>query len=136
MRVLNLDNPKYTSIGQESAIHYAKMLQVNRGIEKLSLKKNEFTCEAIYTIKQLILENNKLKVLDLSVNKIASKGCESLHDILTSKYCVLESLNISSNRIGHYGAKAIAQALSKNRTLVHLDMTKNGIDDNGLKMIA
>ena len=49
---------------------------------------------------------------------------------------MLESLNLSSNRIGHYGAKAIAQALSKNRTLVHLDLTKNGIDDNGLKMIA
>ena len=32
LRTLNLDNPKYTSIGQESAIHYAKMLQVNRGI--------------------------------------------------------------------------------------------------------
>lgn len=56
--------------------------------------------------------------------------------MLISKYCVLESLNISSNRIGHYGAKSIAQALSKNRTLVHLDMTKNSIDDNGLKMVA
>ena len=56
--------------------------------------------------------------------------------MLISKYCVLESLNISSNRIGHYGAKSIAQALSKNRTLIHLDMTRNGIDDNGLKMVA
>ncbi len=72
----------------------------------------------------------------MSCNKIAFNGCESISDILTSKYCVLESLNLSSNRIGHYGAKAIAQALSKNRTLIHLDLTRNDIDDNGLKMIA
>jgi Ran GTPase-activating protein (RanGAP) involved in mRNA processing and transport len=45
-------------------------------------------------------------------------------------------LNLSSNRVGHYGAKAIAQALSKNRTLIHLDLTRNDIDDNGLKMLA
>jgi Ran GTPase-activating protein (RanGAP) involved in mRNA processing and transport len=49
---------------------------------------------------------------------------------------VLEALNLSSNRLGHYGAKAISQALAKNRTLVHLDLTRNGIDDNGLKMLA
>ena len=74
--------------------------------------------------------------MDLTSNKIAFKGCEAISDILTSKYCVLESLILSSNRVGHYGAKAISQALSKNRTLIHLDLTRNDIDDNGLKMIA
>lgn len=33
-----------------------------------------FTCEAIYTITEHLLENPKLKVLDLSANKIAFKG--------------------------------------------------------------
>ena len=75
-------------------------------------------------------------MLDLNGNKIAFKGAEALHDLLTSKFCVIEALNISSNRLGHYGAKAIAQALAKNRTLIHLDMTRNSIDDNGLKMVA
>ena len=50
------------------------MLQVNRGLEKLSVRKNQLTDEAIYTIKQLSLENNRLRVLDLSSNKIAFKG--------------------------------------------------------------
>ena len=112
------------------------MLQVNRGIEKLSLRKNDLNCDAIFTIKNLILENNRLRVLDLSCNRISFNGCEAIHEILTSKYCVLESLNLSSNRVGHYGAKSISQALSKNRTLIHLDMTRNDIDDNGLKMVA
>jgi hypothetical protein len=51
------------------------MLQVNRGLEKLSLRKNGLNCDAIFTIKNLMLENNKLRVLDLSCNKIAFKGC-------------------------------------------------------------
>jgi len=93
------------------------MLQSNRGIEKLSLKKHAFTCEAIYIITEHLLENNKLRVLDLSSNRIAFKGCEAIAKYLCGEYCVLESLILASNRTGHYGAKAIAQAISKNRTV-------------------
>ena len=112
------------------------MLQSNRSIEKLSLQKHAFNCDAIDTITEHLLENNKLRVLDLTANKISFKGCEALAKYLCGEYCVLESLILASNRTGHYGAKAIAQALSKNRTLIHLDMTTNDIDDNGLKMLA
>jgi len=77
-----------------------------------------------------------LRVLDLTANKISFTGCEALAKYLCGDQCVLESLILASNRTGHYGAKVIAQALSKNRTLIHLDMTRNDIDDNGLKMIA
>jgi hypothetical protein len=45
-------------------------------------------------------------------------------------------LNLSSNRTGHFGAKMIARAIDKNRTLKNLDMTRNDIDDNGLRMLA
>jgi Ran GTPase-activating protein (RanGAP) involved in mRNA processing and transport len=76
--ILNLDKPYYESIGQETAIHFAKMLQSNRSIEKLSIQKHNFTCEAIYTITEHLLENNKLLILDLSANKISFKGCEAL----------------------------------------------------------
>ena len=72
----------------------------------------------------------------MTANKISFKGCEALAKYLCGEYCVLESLILASNRTGHYGAKAIAQALSKNRTLINLDMTTNDIDDNGLKMLA
>ncbi|KRW99685.1 hypothetical protein PPERSA_03486 [Pseudocohnilembus persalinus] len=136
LQVLNVDNPVYTSIGQETAIHFAKMLQSNRSLEKLSLQKHQFTCEAIYTITEHLLENKTLRVLDLTANKIAFKGCEALAKYLLGEYCSLESLILANNRTGHYGAKAIAQALSKNRTLIHVDMTRNNIDDGGLKMIA
>ena len=133
---LNIDKPHYTSIGQETAIHFAKMLQSNRSLEKLSLKKHLLNCDGIYTMTEHLLENNRLRVLDLTANRISVKGCEALGKYLIGEYCVLNSLILASNRTGHYGAKAIAQALSKNRTLIHLDMTRNDIDDSGLRMIA
>jgi len=84
------------------------MLQSNRSIEKLSIKKHMFTCDAIYTITEHLLENNRLRVLDLTANKISFKGCEALAKYLCGEYCVLESLILTSNRTGHYGAKAIS----------------------------
>lgn len=136
LRVLNCENPTYTSIGQDTAIHFSKMLEVNRGLEKLSLAKHAFTCPAIYTITEHLLRNDKLRVLDLTANRISFKGCEALKKYLTQENCRLESLILASNRTGHFGAKAISAAISGNRTLVHLDMTRNDIDDEGLRMLA
>jgi hypothetical protein len=65
-------------------------------------------CDAIYTMTEHMLENNKLRVLDLTANKISFKGCEALAKYLMGDYCVLISLILASNRTGHYGAKAIA----------------------------
>jgi hypothetical protein len=44
------------------------------GIEKLSLRKHAFTDDAIFTITEHLLENPKIRVLDLSANKISFKG--------------------------------------------------------------
>lgn len=49
---------------------------------------------------------------------------------------MLESLILANNRTGHFGAKAIANAIPKNSTLLHLDMTTNDIDDEGLRYLA
>ena len=90
LEVLNIDNPIYTSIGQETAIHFAKMLQNNRSIKKLSLRKHGFTDDSIYTITEHLLENNVLQVLDLTANKISFKGCQALAKYLSQgENCVL-----------------------------------------------
>jgi Ran GTPase-activating protein (RanGAP) involved in mRNA processing and transport len=65
------------------------MLQSNRGIEKLSLRKHKFTDDAIYILTEHLLENNKLRVLDLSGNLISFRGCEAIAKYLCGEYCVL-----------------------------------------------
>lgn len=74
----------------------------------MSIKKHRLNCDGIYQITEHLLENNKLRVLDLTANKVSFKGCESLAKYLSAEYCVLESLILKANRTGHYGAKAIA----------------------------
>lgn len=102
----------------------------------MNLAKHALVCDAIYTITEHLLENNTLRVLDLTANKIAFKGCEALAKYLSGDRCALESLILASNRTAHFGAKAISKAIARNKTLIHLDMTKNDIDDDGLRMIA
>ena len=43
---------------------------------------------------------------------------------------------MNNNRTGYFGARAIAEALEHNSTLVHLDMTTNDITDDGLFLLA
>jgi hypothetical protein len=83
-----------------------------------------------------LLENTTLKVLDLNCNEIAFKGCEAISKYLRSEACSLESLHLANNKCSDYGAKAIAQALAVNKSLIHLDMTYNSINDLGLTLFA
>lgn len=72
-----------------------------------------------------LLENKKLRVLDLNSNEIAFKGCEAIAKYLKSETCTLESLHLSNNKCSDFGAKAISQALAVNKSLIHIDMTYN-----------
>ena len=78
-----------------------------------------------------LLENTTLKVLDLNANEITFKGCEAIAKYLKGENCTLESLQLANNKCADYGAKAIAQALAVNTSLIHLDMTYNNIEDLG-----
>ena len=133
---LNIDNPVYRTICQSVAIHFGKMFQNNVGLRKLSLQKHKLRDDGIYIMMEHLLENNTLRVLDLNSNEISFKGCEAIAKYLKGENCTLESLHLANNKCADYGAKAIAQALSINRSLIHLDMTYNNIEDLGLTLFA
>ena len=81
-------------------------------------------------------ENNTLKVLDLNANEISFQGCEAIAKYLKSENCSLEALHLANNKCSDFGAKAIAQALAVNKSLIHIDMTYNDIKDYGLTFFA
>lgn len=136
LEVLNLENSRYKVVDQPTAVHFGKMLAKNIGLQKLSLKKQKLRCDGIYVISEHLLENMTLRVLDLGANEISFKGCEALAKLLKSENCVLESLHLSNNKASDFGAKAISQAISVNKSLLHLDMTYNDIHDLGLTQLA
>lgn len=135
---LNMENPSFLffSVGQEWATHLGKMLANNVGLQKLSLRKYKLRCDGIYTIMEHLLENNKLKVLDLSANEIAVEGCAAIGKYLKQEGCVLESLILANNKARDLGAKTIGQALAGNKSLCYLDFTYNEAHDDGLSRIA
>ena len=112
------------------------MFQNNMGLQKLSLQKHKLRDDGVYIMMEHLLENNTLRVLDLNANEISFRGCEAIAKYLKGENCILESLQLSNNKCADYGAKAIAQALAVNRSLVHLDMTYNNIEDLGLTLFA
>jgi Ran GTPase-activating protein (RanGAP) involved in mRNA processing and transport len=136
LEMLNIDNPDYSTICQSTAIHFGKMFQNNLGIQKLSMQKHKMRCAGVFTIMEYLLENNTLRVLHLTANDIRFQGCESIAKYLKSETWTLESLHLGANEWGNYGAKAIAQALPVNKSLIHLDMSHNQIEDFGLMQLA
>lgn len=108
LEVLNLDNPYLKTIQQETAVHIAKMLQQNRSIQKMSLRKHKLRCSGIYTITEHMLENFTLRVLDLSCNEISPSGAKALAKVLKQGHCAIESLLLSCNKLGDLGAQEIA----------------------------
>jgi Ran GTPase-activating protein (RanGAP) involved in mRNA processing and transport len=90
----------------------------------------------VYIIMEHLLVNATVKVLDLNANEITFKGCEAIAKYLKGENCTLQSLQLSNNKVSDYGAKALAQAVAVNKSLIHIDLTYNNINDYGLTMFA
>jgi Ran GTPase-activating protein (RanGAP) involved in mRNA processing and transport len=112
------------------------MFQNNVGLQKLSVRKHQLRDDGLYILMEHLLENNTLKVLDLNCNEISFKGCEAIAKYLKGDSCSLESLHLANNRCSDFGMKHIAQALAINKSLIHLDMTYNNVNDMGLMFFA
>lgn len=138
VEILNMENPSFplSPGGQEWAPHIGKMIANNIGLHKLSLRKYKLRCDGTYTIMKQLMENSKLKVLDLGANEISVEGCTAIANFLKQEGCVLEGLQLPNNKAKDIGAKVISQALAVNKSLCYLDFTYNNINDDGLSRLA
>jgi len=73
-----------------------------------------------------------LKSLDLGFNEFGDEGVMALADGLAENQCVLEFLNLETNRgIGDDGVVALANALHRNQSLIDLDLNDTSTGDRG-----
>jgi len=83
-----------------------------------------------------ILKSTKLVTqLDLTGNKIGDEGAKALAEVLKTKV-VLNEINLGKNNIGNEGAKGIGEALAVNTTLACLDLRDNRVGNEGIKAIS
>lgn len=136
LKKLVLDRPRFTSVMQESAWHLNRMLRVNVGLSHLSLRQWQLRSDGLHTICQSLYDNSSLRELDLRANQIDVEGAETLRSYLQDASCRLRKLWLSRNKIGEQGAKAMAQAIAVNTSLVMIDLQDNNIPDQGSRRIA
>lgn len=74
--------------------------------------------------------------LDLSCQKLMQKDIPAICELL-NKYPSARSLNLSGNKLGDEGAKALAKALASDVvTIQSLNVANNNITDEGVKALA
>ena len=78
---------------------------------------------------------DRLKILNLSSNKISDHGALAISDCIKSHTSLLE-LNLSANTIFDDGARGIAEAIHVNTILQKLDLSTNKITDDGAAAIS
>jgi len=112
---------------------YAILEKQSKG---LNLWGNRFTDISISTLASVLNENQTLRELDLSYNRLLDKGVRIISKVLSLDNCLLKEIDLSSNRITDKGVKDIADMLRKNNTLERLLLNDNQITNDGLILLA
>ena len=82
-------------------------------------------------LAQLLSSSQCLETLRIGYNSLASDSIIELVRALSHPNCSLKTLNLSVNPIGDEGAVALAQSITKNRTITELNLSWCGITATG-----
>jgi len=86
-------------------------------------------------LAETLKTNNTLTAINLSGNKIGSEGTRALAEALKTN-TTLTSINLEINQIGTEGTRALAEALKTNNTLTSIDLRYNQIGPEGTQALA
>lgn len=102
----------------------------------LKLQGCGLTSEACKYLIQPLIQNQRLKELDLSGNEIGDEGLKFLSMGLGTARCQLETLKLSQCNITQSGCRHLASALRRNPAYLSvLDLSINVIGDEGANEI-
>ena len=129
LQTLDLSNAQITSSG---AIAIAIGLSKHQSLKVLNLSNNRVSREGCQRLGEALLVNPVLEELILSGNSIGSRGAMSLAAFLIHPNCELQTLDLFNNDIGRRGGRALAVALSINKSLNKLNLRCNDLGDVGI----
>ncbi|KAG8450007.1 hypothetical protein GDO86_016625 [Hymenochirus boettgeri] len=98
-------------------------------IQTLSLQENGLTDSCCAQLALAINENNLLKHLNLSKNKLAGEELCYLLEVLANPHCRIEKLGLQDTKLSDTYAKPLVR-LTNNRNLTHLNIRDNFLSDN------
>ncbi|XP_060948012.1 dynein regulatory complex subunit 5 [Limanda limanda] len=112
----------------------SKALKSCKTLKLLRLHQSNIDDAKVQMLVKQLLGHPSLRELDFSHNVIGDLGAGAVGKLLAKSK--LEVLSMCDNDITDSGGKAIAQALSKNSTLVSLNLRLNRLRDEGGQAIA
>ncbi|XP_066517680.1 NLR family CARD domain-containing protein 3-like isoform X2 [Hoplias malabaricus] len=77
-----------------------------------------------------------LEELDLSFNLFGDYGMKMFSDVLRNRMCRLEKLKLCNCELTSKGCMSLSEALKSNTSLTELDLSKNSLQDSGVKMLS
>lgn len=116
-----------SKVDDEKCCLLVSQLLDHPSLQELDFSHNHISDRGARAIGKL-LNRSQLKRLVVCNNQIKGPGAQALAHAL-SKNITLLSLNLRLNRIGDEGGQALAQALVKNKTLVNLHLGGNNMTE-------
>lgn len=106
----------------------------------INLKILNFTdcnlsCNGVWLIYNLLMENSSIIAIDLSHNSIKDLGAMAIRQILEINDTQLKKLALDYNQITSNGAQHIALGLKNNTKLENLDLSHNQLSSFGARII-
>ncbi|KAM4690071.1 uncharacterized protein WCC33_017529 [Rhinophrynus dorsalis] len=98
-------------------------------IENLSLRNNGLTESCCWKLASAIHENQSLRVLDLSKNKLAGQDFYNLVQVFANPKCRIENLSLQETKLTPEYAPFLV-SLNKNPNLTHLNLSNNFLTDS------
>ncbi|XP_029966698.1 dynein regulatory complex subunit 5 [Salarias fasciatus] len=112
----------------------AKALKSCQTLKVLRLRFSQVEDKKCRVLVKSLLDHPSLSQLDFSYNRVADRGARAVGKLLNRSK--LQILDMSDNKISSHGAQAIAHALSKNSTLLSLNLRLNPLMDEGGQAIG
>lgn len=131
-KILKSLNLSKCGLGIEDAEAISKGLTDNQSLTSLNLSKNKImTKGATHIFESLQGENSKLQNLDLSSNSIESEAIESLIHTLEDNN-VLKKLNLYNNMLSETIGRSLAIACKNNKSIQAINLSYNNLDKKDL----
>ncbi|XP_043541588.1 NACHT, LRR and PYD domains-containing protein 3-like, partial [Chiloscyllium plagiosum] len=134
LTVVNLNDNKLGDSGVK--LLPAALRNPNCKIQKLELRGNCLSEPCAEDLASILNTNQSLAELNLGNNKLKHLGVKRLSLALMNPHCKIQKLLLYRNGLTKSCVQVLSSALSKNQSLMKLNVDNNNLGDSGVKLLC